>query len=275
MTAEGECIDGVEPFQVERHGERPVIVLHVPHAGTVIPDQARRSIVLDDDELGAELVAMTDWHTDRIAREAVRRSGVDAVLFVNRLSRLVVDPERFPDDREPMNAVGMGAVYHRTSSGGQLRRADPERDHAMRARWFHPYADALADLVDDVRSLTGRVTIIDLHSYPERPLPYELDHDAARPGVCIGVDSVHTPDALVEVMRSSWVGVRGGVASNTPFAGTYVPLRHYGHDTRVRSVMVEIRRDVYLDEATSELHEGFEEIIARLATALVQIANSR
>jgi hypothetical protein len=34
-------------------------------------------------------------------------------------------------------------------------------------------------------------------------------------------------------------------ALNTPFAGTLVPLKHFGKEPRVNSVMLEIRREVY------------------------------
>ncbi len=207
---------------------------------------------------------MTDRYTDRIARAAVAMCGVDAVVFVNRMSRLVVDPERFPDEREPMAAVGMGAVYLRASTGAVLREADPLRDQGLLARWFDPYAAAFADLVDGVLAVTGEAAIVDVHSYPSVVLPYELDQAAHRPGVCIGVDEHHTPASLEEATISAFIGVPGGVAVNTPFAGPYVPLRHYGIDPRVRSVMVEIRRDLYMDESTLEPHAGMQDVAARL-----------
>src|SRR3954462_10086400 len=78
-------------------------VLHVPHSSTRIPGSVREGIVLDDDALDAELAAMTDAHTDLLARrisESVR--GWRPWSFVNRRSRLVVGPERFPDEREVM-----------------------------------------------------------------------------------------------------------------------------------------------------------------------------
>jgi N-formylglutamate amidohydrolase len=86
-------------------------ILHVPHSSTRIAGAVREWIVLDDDALDAELAAMTDAHTDLLARRISESvSGWRPWSFVNRLSRLVVDPERFPDEREVMNSVGMGAV---------------------------------------------------------------------------------------------------------------------------------------------------------------------
>ncbi len=250
---------------IERAGENPVVLFHVPHAGTVIPDDVRDGIVLDDESLAHELLVMTDWHTDEIARGAASACGMSSVSFMNRMSRLVVDPERFPDDSEPMAEVGMGAVYVSTSDGGILREPDDVRDAHLRATYFDPYSRALADLVDDVLTSSGSVMIIDVHSYSSTALPYERNPSGERPGVCIGVDGFHTPEWLIESALTVFDGVQGGAGINTPFAGTYVPLRHFEQDSRVRSVMVEIRRDIYMDESVATLHAGFEDIVARLS----------
>lgn len=250
---------------VEGVGESPLVLFHVPHAGLQIPDEVRSGIVLDDEELAHEVLVMTDWHTDQIARAASRLCGVATVSFVNQLSRLVIDPERLPDDVEPMAAIGMGAVYRATSNLGVLRHPDSDRDVELRKRFLDPYATALADLVDRCLELSDSITVIDVHSYPRIALPYERDHSASRPGVCIGVDDVHTPATLVESALSAFAGVEGGVGINTPFSGTYVPLRHYRRDHRARSVMVEIRRDIYMNESTALCHPGFDDIAARLS----------
>ena len=51
-------------------------VLHVPHASTAIPAGVRERIVLDDEQLAAELAAMTDWHTVTLALAAAKAAGV-------------------------------------------------------------------------------------------------------------------------------------------------------------------------------------------------------
>ena len=116
-------------------------ILHVPHASTRIPAAVRARIVLDDDALDAELSAMTDAHTDLLAERTSDGVGTGRPWsFVNGLSRLVVDPERFPDEREVMNRVGMGAVYTRTSTGARLRADDPADRAELIAAYFEPYA---------------------------------------------------------------------------------------------------------------------------------------
>ena len=40
------------------------------------------------------------------------------------------------------------------------------------------------------------------------------------------------------------------VEVNRPFSGTLVPARYLGMDPRVQSLMVEVRRDLFMDEAT-------------------------
>ena len=234
------------PFEVLGTGVLPVVV-HVPHAGLHVPEDVRAGIVLDDDELREELRAITDHRTDALAAGAVE---LGARAFVNRLSRLVVDPERFPDpDDEVMTQVGMSAVYTRTTDQQVLREPSvAERDDLL-TRFFAPYAERLADLVEETLDRHGRCVVVDVHSYPTRRLEYELG-TGERPEVCVGVDDTVTPEPLATLVEAGAADHGLGTARNTPFAGTYVPLKHL-HDPRVTSVMLEIRRDRYLDEATA------------------------
>jgi N-formylglutamate deformylase len=239
-------------------------IVHVPHSSTRIPDDVRTHLLLDDDELAEELRLMTDARTDELAALAATQVEPGPWLFVNHLSRLVVDPERLPDAHEEMYDVGMGAVYTRTSAGLVLREVDEHAERLLLKRFFTPYAEALADLVDERVSATGHAVLVDLHSYPVQALSYERHQDAKRPPVCVGVDLDHTPTALRErVIRAcSAIGL---VVVNEPYAGSYTPLRHFGRDNRVTSVMVELRRDMYLfDDGTLD-PEGARRISEALA----------
>ena len=243
------------------------VILHVPHASRALTPFARRGILLDDAGLAAELDRMTDAHTDVIATRAATEAASGPWIFVNRYSRLVVDPERFPDEREEMRTVGMGAVYTRTATGQPLRAEDPDHTEALLARHFRPYAEAFADLVDERLRATGRAVILDLHSYPSTPQPYELHAGGARPAVCLGTDAFHTPATLVDAARSAFASI-GAIDVDTPFAGCYVPMRHYRRDARVAALMVEIRRDTYLTEPAGPPTAGIERIVRALSTLL-------
>ncbi|GAC1542127.1 MAG: N-formylglutamate amidohydrolase [Acidimicrobiales bacterium] len=266
--------DVVPAWVVESIGGASPLIIHVPHSATWIPTAERQAILLDDEGLDAELALMTDWHTDRLAHDALDAAGVPATVFVNRASRLLIDPERFPNDTEVMAKVGMGAVYTATSQRQPLRHPDAEAEEILLDRWFHPYAAAFTAVVDDTLGRWGRAVIIDLHSYPSVALPYERDHDAARPGVCLGTDPLHTPAALIDAAREAFDGVTGGVALNTPFAGTYVPLTSYEKNPLVTSMMVEVRRDLYIEEPGGAITAGWDDLAVRLANLMAVIAGA-
>ena len=232
----------------------PVIV-HVPHASRFIPPGRKNEFILSQDQLDHELNAMTDHFTDEMAQSATL---FGATLFINRMSRLVCDPERFDEDpMEPAAKYGMGTVYTKTHHGQPLRSLDFEatRRQEILEEYYYPYHQAFSNLIDHNLAEFGQVWIIDLHSYPSCSFPFE-DNKLDRPDICIGYDDFHKPEGWTEWWRkSSRVSRHLAVGHNTPFAGSFVPLPHYLNDTRVKSLMVELRRDGYMDEATGEKME--------------------
>ena len=232
------------------------IVAHIPHSSPLIPRDVRAQLLPDDTELSRELVRLTDWHTDRLYGFT---ADLGATQFINGLSRLVVDPERFVDDaEEPMARVGQGVVYIRTTDRKPLRSNDAAGRQALIDRFFVPYHEALTALVADTIETFGRCLILDCHSFATEPLPSEMDQAPDRPDICIGTDPLHTPPALVDALREALAEEGFRVELNRPFAGSIVPLRWYGRDSRVASVMLETRRGIYCDESTGERSGNFD-----------------
>ncbi|MGI5484366.1 N-formylglutamate amidohydrolase [Streptomyces lavendofoliae] len=262
--------DDSAAFRLHPGAPRSPVILHVPHSSRVVPAGVRAGIVLDDRALEAELDHITDAYTERIAGEAARAARVRPWRFVNRLSRLVVDPERFPDEREEMLAVGMGAVYLRTTHRQELRPAHADV-RPLIERYFHPYAEAMTAAVAGRLEAAGRAVVVDVHSYPEKALPYELHGDGPRPPICLGTDSFHTPGPLLDAARRAFADF--GTGLNSPFAGTYVPLRYYGRDARVGALMVEIRRDLYVDERGAPRAEGVDALAGALAGLVERLSS--
>jgi N-formylglutamate amidohydrolase len=247
----------------------PWTILHIPHAATAIPSDVRRSFVLDDDELQRELLAMTDHYTD----ELFALPPAIAVAVRYPWSRLVVDPERFLDgDKEPMTGAGMGAVYERTSTGARLRRPLSEQEReALIERFYRPYHTALDAAAGAALGTHGRCLVVDCHSFPSVPLPYEFDQRLDRPDICIGTDRRHTPPRLRDSVVAAFAARELTVMLDRPFAGTFVPSAYHDSETRVQSVMIEVNRRLYMHEQTGRRCPTFETVRGLIGDALLAV----
>jgi N-formylglutamate amidohydrolase len=187
------------------------------------------------------------------------------------VSRLVVDVERFEEDAlETMATRGMGAVYERTSDGRRLRHPPvPEQREALMKVFYHPHHARLAEAAQQAINSYSRVLLIDAHSFPSEPLPYELDQRPDRPDICIGTDEFHTPPEVEEVFFSAFRDTGWTVELNAPFGGALVPMRHFRKESRVTGVMIEVNRSLYLDERTGERRPCFASIARKIRQCLV------
>lgn len=252
----------------------PTLVVHVPHASRTIPRTVRRRFVPTDSELEIELLRMTDHYTDELFACDAGQAG----SVVYPVSRLVADPERFESDAaEPMAARGMGLVYTATSHQAVLRHglgAEERRD--LIRDYYRPHHERLRNAVAASLRSHQWCLILDAHSFPSTPLPYESDH--ARPDYCVGTDAFHTPPWLVRGLMAMLR--RGGhtVKLNRPFGGTMVPMRYYERDPRVLSVMIEVNRGLYMNENTGRRSRQFGKVRRHLAAVrenLVDLATRR
>ena len=258
-------IDLKRLFTLVDNSEISPVILHAPHGSRFIPEELKGTYLVSASAMEAEKDLMTDHFTNDLVKSIQNASSL-----VNGLSRFVVDVERFPDEREEMLAVGMGAFYTQGSQKQQIREQQHTTNPVLR-EFFDAYSDAFTELVQRTLDIHGRAVIIDVHSYPTEPLPYELHSHEARPQLDIGADTTHTSALLVGEVVKAFGHLGTGI--NESFHGTYVPLRFYeAKDSRVQSVMLEIRRDTYMDEKSIELFpEGFsalQESLQQLVTSL-------
>ena len=246
----------------------PWVIFHIPHDSTVIPSEVRDQFVLNEKDLSREIIKMTDHHTYDLIASIFSTSQI--VKFP--VSRLVVDVERFESDcDEYMAARGMGVIYKSTHKLKPLRRPmlRAEREHLL-SKWYRPHHALLTGAVDKALNEFRRALVIDVHSFPSLPLPYETDLTAYRPEICIGSDSYHSPGEVVHELSRGFELHGFEVSINTPFAGAIVPAKHYKKDERVQSVMIEIRRDLYLDESTGLLSKSSTDVQERLKSAMLR-----
>ena len=144
-----------------------------------------------------------------------------------------------------MEGHGLGMIYRLTHDGRPLRRELlPAEEQALIDRYQDHHA-RLTNRVKTILEQHGCCLILDGHTYPADPLPFE-DPSMDRPPVCLGTDPIHTPDWLVQAFVDAFHdhGIETGI--NTPYAGTLVPEQFQG-DTRVMSLMIETRKNCYSD----------------------------
>ena len=246
----------------------PWVVLHVPHDSVEVPLAVRDQFLPGDDELRLELIRMTDHQT-----LAMFSDPWSAAAMVSAdVSRLVVDVERFQDDRlEPMAARGMGAIYALTSHEQPLRRelSDDERDSLIQ-RYYRAHHDRLEAAVATALDAFNRCLVIDCHSFPSTALPYERAEPAAiRPDICIGTDDFHTSAEFGSAFVAAFQREGWRVSLNDPFAGALVPSSRYRGDRRVEAVMVEINRGLYLRETDATATANFDDFAQRVRNCCI------
>ncbi len=219
-----------------------MIIFHIPHSSCRIPEEYRAQFVLPDDRLEIEARIMADLFVDMLVE------NIDEEKIVFPISRIVCDVERFRDDKEEeMARVGMGVVYTRCHDLSPLRKADADAEK-IKSALYDPHHKLLEGKVNHFLKLLGRCFIIDLHSYPDKPLPYELHKEDARPDICLGFDEAHMDLEIVGNIRSLCEKRGFSVRENEPFKGSIVPLRMYRKDKHVKSLMIEINKKTYLQE---------------------------
>jgi len=247
------------------------IIFHIPHSSKIIPEDVRNQFVLSDEELKDELLLMTDAHTDDLF--VSNKTEQETVIFP--VSRLVVDPERFvDDDLELMSEKGMGVIYTQTSSGKKLRRSITEQEReSLLNTYYHSHHDRLNKAVGYQLKKYGKVLIIDCHSFPSIPLPYEYVQSKDRSDICIGTDDFHTPESLTQRCVQLFQKKGYSIKINKPFKGSLVPGEYYQKNKNVCSVMIEVNRKLYMDEKTGTKIAEYEGVKSDLGWVFSKICD--
>jgi N-formylglutamate deformylase len=246
------------------------MIFNIPHASTAIPPAIRAGIVLSDEQFADEILKISDWFTDDLFRSHVEEGDTALVYPV---SRLVVDPERFIGDaQEPMVKVGMGVVYTK-ASGGETLRLQPTAEERgfLLDTYYRPHHERLSHAVDEELKINGKAVILDCHSFPSKPLPYESDQNPGRPDICIGSDDLHTPQRLLKALEAQCRVEGMSFAVDRPFSGSMVPIEHYRTNLNVFSIMIEVNRRLYMNGKTGKKSDSFDycrQLVGRMVSVL-------
>jgi len=233
----------------------PKIILHMPHSATNIPIE--EGYLLDNAILQQEILKLTDWHTDDLF------GAENGIQVKAEFSRIFCDVERFSEDEaEVMSQFGMGALYEKSDLGKPMREVNEDLRARILKEYYWPHHQKLQAAVEEQLHQFGKALILDCHSFPDIPFHRDLNQDQNRPDFNIGRDEFHTPDELTHqsAIFLSEMGEGYEVGIDWPYSGSLVPLEYYRKDKRVKSIMLEINRKLYLKEGTNEKSTNYDKI---------------
>lgn len=244
-------------------------IVHIPHSSFYIPREHRADYLVNEKALRRHQLFLTDAWTNELFHD----DSLTKTYIVNPVNRLFCDVERFRDDKdEPNSRIGQGLMYTRGALGVRIRKKSPALREEILRDWYDPHHARLTEATDSALYEHGSCVILDGHSF-NSVWPPRLNCLFDRPDICIGTDSFHTPDALRDMLLSACKSEGYHARVNTPYCGSITPIKHYGKDRRVVSVMVEVNRRLYMDEKTGEKSADFE-AVRGMCRRLMEIASS-
>ena len=210
------------------------MILHIPHSSHHIPHDTK--FLLSEEDLLKEIILLSDHYCD----DLFDVPDVERIVFP--FSRVYCDVERFfPID--PMDHYGMGMYYTKTFDGRDLRvleSAQYEKVYSV----YQSHHQILRNAVNKELEQRGHCVIVDCHSFSDQAVHSNENH---YPDICIGTDEFHTPSWLADIIYFEAKNLGYRVAFNDPFSGCIVPLEHYEKNKAVLSVMIEVNRNMYLE----------------------------
>jgi len=236
-------------------------LIHLPHSGRDILSHYMSDYFLAADELKENIDQYCDLYTDELFGDLFEHFGG----VKSNHSRLFFDPERFGDDgAEPMHKKHrLGWFYENAIlTKKPLRKLDNKAN--IRA-YYDAHHKELNRKTAEKLSLYGRCSVIDCHSFSNERYWFH-DANLALPDICIGFEDNHVDKELVAIIQKEFEGYDIGI--NTPYAGALVPTDYWGKDFRVKSVMIEINKRLYLEPDNITKSKDFETIKEKLNNIL-------
>lgn len=227
-------------------------LLHLPHSSTKIPQEYLKDYYLTLKELKDNILEYADLYTDELFQDIFKKYGG----IKNEYSRLFFDPERFGDDRKEdmQKNFGLGWFYENAILQKKPLRSI-ENKHIIR-KYYDAHHQKLNQLTQETLDIHDTCTLIDCHSFSNKR--YWFHEDIKLPDICIGFEDLHVDKDLVEKILAMFSDYSIGI--NKPYCGSLVPTNYWGKDTRVKSVMIEINKKLYLEEDNITKNKNFDTI---------------
>ncbi|NIA70640.1 N-formylglutamate amidohydrolase [Pelagibius litoralis] len=286
MTADLGFEETRQPFDLDAfdffEGAKPTpLLIDSPHSGRVYPGDFSTAVP------GTVLRGAEDWQVDVLFADA---PAAGASLLTARFPRAYIDPNRRLDDVDPAlldgpwpkplnpgpkTALGIGLFRARTGDGEPLLDA-PLSVAALQARierCWKPYRRALQEKLDRIHVRHGAVWHLNVHSMKSVGTAITPDGPGAqRPDMVLGdLEGQSCDPAFTAFVAERLRGFGYSVAVNDPYKGAEIVKTHGRPSENRNSLQIEMKRALYMDEATITATEGFEPLRANLRNLVADL----
>lgn len=263
------------------------VVFASPHSGRDYPRSFLHQSVLDERAIRSSEDAFVDMLFDcapefgaPFLASTAPRAFIDVNRSLDELDSALIEGVG-KSAHNPRVASGLGVVPRVVANGRAIYRGKLAMREAQ-ARiddYWHPYHDALTQLLDESRALYGEAILIDCHSMPREAIETISTSKGGLPDIVIGDRFGAAADAqIVEHVEATLHNAGLRTARNAPFAGAYV-TQHYGRPSRGQHVLqLEIDRSLYMNEAMvrpNNNFKAFQALLRDIVADLAEIGRSR
>lgn len=258
------------------------LVCDSPHSGTSYPSDYDHAVPR------ALLRRGEDTHVEALWQAV---PAVGGTLLAAHFPRTYIDANRTEDDLDPelldgpwptplnpgeKTRLGFGLVWRNIAAGKPIY-ARPLTVAEVRNRmdsYYRPYHAALSEAIEGTVQRFGAVWHLNLHSMPNDAYQ-RLQIVSPNPladFVLGDRDGTTCEPAFVDLVERELRARGYTVARNDPYKGVQLIARIGQPARRRHSLQVEIRRPVYMDEATRERNANFGQVQEDLTSVLRALA---
>lgn len=235
------------------------LIISVPHAGTVIPDEIKSSFVKTDFHF---LNFDCDWYVDKLFDFAPE---LGVTLLTTDIGRYVIDLNRDANEVDASfvegapkkeNPKNLGLVSHKTIKGETLiKKPITQKELNDRIeKYYRPFHDKLENLITQTKKHFGFCIHIDAHSMPSKGELAHSDAGQERKDIVLGDQfGKSCSPLLTELVEHHFIKAGLSVSRNVPYAGGFI-TQNYGKPTQdVHTLQIEHNRKLYMNENSNEI----------------------
>lgn len=272
-----------QPFTLSAPaGPAVPLVCDSPHSGTAYPSDYTHAVPRALLRRGEDTDVEALWH-------AV--PAVGGTLLAAHFPRTYIDANRNEDDLDPdlldaswptplnpgeKTRLGFGLVWRNIAAGRPIydRRLTVAEVQNRIASYYRPYHAALSQAIEGTAQRFGAVWHLNLHSMPNDAYQ-RLQIVSPNPladFVLGDRDGTTCEPAFVDLVERELRARGYTVARNDPYKGVQLIARIGQPARRRHSLQVEIRRPLYMDEATRARNANFTRVQEDLTSVLGVLA---